>query len=240
MGYRKDEIERLKASLAELPQLENVEVSKREAVRLLASTIHGLQGKGYRLDKIAELVSERGVTIKPTTLKSYLHRVKPRGKAAGRTNRRREVAAGEAATEQVSKNLDDLEATPPSPPQATNGVQERGTKGLAVVAAVSPSEDAGATLKVVPRTAHAIAPRIQPNDEAGTPEATSRGRPGDSSSTGEATPAAPPNHQPVDGAGARAPTAPSPSRATPPETPVTRPVDTARAPFLPREDSDDI
>jgi hypothetical protein len=86
-------------------------VSKREAVRLLASTIRGLQGKGYRLDKIAELVSQRGVTIKPTTLKSYLHPVKARGKAARRTNRRREIAAGEATTEQVSQNVDDLEAT---------------------------------------------------------------------------------------------------------------------------------
>ena len=55
MGYRKDEIERLKASLAEVPQLENVEVGKREAVRLLASTVQGLQGKGYRLDRSPNL-----------------------------------------------------------------------------------------------------------------------------------------------------------------------------------------
>jgi hypothetical protein len=70
MGYRNDDIERLNASLADLPELSIFEVTKQEAVRLLESTIRGLQAKGYRLDKIAELVSARGVKI-TTTLKNY-------------------------------------------------------------------------------------------------------------------------------------------------------------------------
>jgi hypothetical protein len=83
MGYRKEDIERLNASLAELPELSNFEVTKLEAVRLLKSTIRGLQAKGYRLDKIAEVVSARGVNITATTLKNYLHRAKPRRRAGG-------------------------------------------------------------------------------------------------------------------------------------------------------------
>jgi hypothetical protein len=87
MGYRKEDIERLNASLAELPELSNLEVTKQEAARLLESTIRGLQAKGYRLDKIVELVSARGVNITATTLKNYLHRAKPRRRAGGKSPR---------------------------------------------------------------------------------------------------------------------------------------------------------
>jgi hypothetical protein len=74
MGYRKDDIERLKEALAELPEVANREVSKQQEVPLLAPTIHRLRGKGYKLDRIATRVSEHGVTITAKTLKSYLHR----------------------------------------------------------------------------------------------------------------------------------------------------------------------
>jgi hypothetical protein len=47
-----------------------------------------VQAKGYRLDKIAELVSARGVKITATTLKNYLHRAKPRRRAGGKSPRR--------------------------------------------------------------------------------------------------------------------------------------------------------
>jgi hypothetical protein len=76
MGNLKDDIERLNASLTELPELSNFEVSKQEAVRLRESTIRELQAEAYLLDKIAELVSARGVNITATTLKNYLHRAK--------------------------------------------------------------------------------------------------------------------------------------------------------------------
>jgi hypothetical protein len=98
MGYRKDDIERLNASLAEL---RNFEVTKQEAVRLLVSTIRWLQAKGYRLDKIAELVSARGVKITATTLKNYLHRAKPRRRAGGKS------ARGSIGTPEVTRKVDD-------------------------------------------------------------------------------------------------------------------------------------
>jgi hypothetical protein len=93
IGYRKDDIQRAQASLADVPELANLQVGKQEAARLLAPTIHGLQGKGYRRDLIAALVSHRGVTITATTLKKDLQRVKPRGKAAAKMFRN--VCTGE-------------------------------------------------------------------------------------------------------------------------------------------------
>jgi hypothetical protein len=139
LGHRKNEIERLKDSLADLPALATVEVSKQEAVRLLAPTIHGLQAKGYSLDRIAELVSERGVTIAPTTLKSYLQRVKPRRKAPAKTIRRQMATESEASSGDARANV---KATPPARHGQADGLRAEGTKGrLGMAIAVAPDDE---------------------------------------------------------------------------------------------------
>jgi len=139
MGHRKNEIERLKDSLADLPELATVEVSKQEAVRLLAPTIHGLQAKGYSLDRIAELVSERGVTIAPTTLKSYLQRVKPRRKAPAKTIRRQMATESKASSDGARANV---QATPTATHGQADGLRAEATKGrLGMAVAVAPEDE---------------------------------------------------------------------------------------------------
>ncbi|SOS30043.1 putative mobilization protein, MobC (plasmid) [Pseudomonas cerasi] len=72
------QIEILKGKLEELPQLEDPDrkISNLEAVRMMASSIRDLQSRGYSIEKIAEILRESGLEIAPTTLKSYLTKVK--------------------------------------------------------------------------------------------------------------------------------------------------------------------
>ncbi len=78
MGYPLAQIETVKAQLSELPvaNVQTRDVSKQEAIKLLARDITGLQRKGYSLDQVAALLSERGIPINTGTLKSYMRRTK--------------------------------------------------------------------------------------------------------------------------------------------------------------------
>lgn len=71
-------IENLQESLRSLPAVEvkKREVSKPEAVQMLATQVAELQEKGYTIEMIAEIFTARGLEIKPQTLKSYLTRAK--------------------------------------------------------------------------------------------------------------------------------------------------------------------
>ncbi|MHC5208991.1 hypothetical protein [Pseudomonas chlororaphis] len=71
-------IENLQESLKSLPVVEvkKREVSKPEAVQMLATQVAELQKKGYTIEMIAEIFTTRGLEIKPQTLKSYLTRAK--------------------------------------------------------------------------------------------------------------------------------------------------------------------
>jgi hypothetical protein len=51
-------------------------VTKQEAVRLLAREIAGLQRKGYKLDQIVASFRGDGLDLSTPTMKSYLSRVK--------------------------------------------------------------------------------------------------------------------------------------------------------------------
>lgn len=71
-------IENLQESLKSLPAVEvkKREVSKPEAVQMLAAQVAELQEKGYTIEMIAEIFTASGLEIKPQTLKSYLTRAK--------------------------------------------------------------------------------------------------------------------------------------------------------------------
>ncbi|MHC8403535.1 hypothetical protein ACYZTX_29955 [Pseudomonas sp. MDT1-17] len=71
-------IENLQESLKSLPAVEvkKREVSKPEAVELLAAQVTELQDKGYTIEMIAEIFTKHGLEIKPQTLKSYLTRAR--------------------------------------------------------------------------------------------------------------------------------------------------------------------
>ena len=80
------DIERLKRTLENVPEHRTEEVTTAQAVRMLSSSIHAMQAKGYGLPAIAELLSDNGLTVTATTLKTYLSEARAAG---GRKNRRK-------------------------------------------------------------------------------------------------------------------------------------------------------
>ena len=82
MKYTKEQIEKVKEKLKNLPPLEeNKDLSKQEAIKMLQKDILLLQKRGYSLEKIAEVLKQEGVEISTPTLKSYLQRGKTKKEA---------------------------------------------------------------------------------------------------------------------------------------------------------------
>lgn len=83
MSITLESIEKLQESLRELPEVEDKsrELNKQEAVALLVDEVEQLKKKGYSLEKIAVLLTEGGLEIKPPTLKSYLSKARAGRKA---------------------------------------------------------------------------------------------------------------------------------------------------------------
>jgi hypothetical protein len=230
MGCRKDDIERLNASLAELPELSNLEMTKQEVVRLLESTIRGLQAKGYPLDKIAGLVSARGVNITATTLKNHLHRAKPRRRAGGKSPR------GSIGTPEVTRKVE----APRPCDQAGEKAAAGGGRKLSDDGAVGRrSEERGA-------------PRSTTDDGSGKLLGQSVGAGPSTRTASEApasversgTPAITTRKPRAEGGNASAmdgvEAAASPVRVMSAVATRKRSVDEAKASFAPREDSDEI
>ncbi|NWC89953.1 hypothetical protein [Pseudomonas reactans] len=108
-------IESLQESLKSLPAVEvkKREVSKPEAVQMLAAQVAELQEKGYTIEMIAEIFTTSGLEIKPQTLKSYLTRAKglkgpkKRGsKAPARTPAKPLDNSGKKASDEANKKQD--------------------------------------------------------------------------------------------------------------------------------------
>nr|WP_016355643.1 hypothetical protein [Pseudomonas migulae]AGC70397.1 putative mobilization protein, MobC [Pseudomonas migulae] len=78
MAISVSQIEILRGKLEEMPQVEDPDrkISNLEAIRMVASSIRDLQSRGYSIEKITEILRESGLEIAPTTLKSYLTKVK--------------------------------------------------------------------------------------------------------------------------------------------------------------------
>jgi hypothetical protein len=69
-------VEQIRARMKELPPVENKkrQVSKQEAVKLLAKDIKAMQSRGYTLEQVSEQLKEFGVLLATPTLRSYLKR----------------------------------------------------------------------------------------------------------------------------------------------------------------------
>lgn len=78
MAISISQIEKLREKLEVMPKVEDPDrqVSKLEAVRMMVESIRDLQSRGYSIEKISEILSDSGLPIAPTTLKSYLTKVK--------------------------------------------------------------------------------------------------------------------------------------------------------------------
>jgi hypothetical protein len=84
MGITIDDIEALRRRLTELPRNQPREVSKQEAVTLLATELGAARRRGYSPEDLAQLLSEQGVMINAPTLRGYLRRNR-RSRKGGRS-----------------------------------------------------------------------------------------------------------------------------------------------------------
>lgn len=90
--YSVDTIEKLKESLREKESqpVKKQQLSKLEAVKMLAGEIKELQKRGYTLEQVCEFLREGGIDISTPTLRNYLQRAKEKKRAAsGETTRKR-------------------------------------------------------------------------------------------------------------------------------------------------------
>ena len=69
-------IEQLQQALADTPECPAEEITRTEAIRILAPQIHKMQSKGYGYTAIAALLSEKGFAVNSKGLKSYLRQAK--------------------------------------------------------------------------------------------------------------------------------------------------------------------
>jgi hypothetical protein len=67
-------IHQLQKRLQDAPEYRVNEVSMVRAIQLLASDIRAMKAKGYTMDQIAKMLTNSGIPINATTLKSYLSR----------------------------------------------------------------------------------------------------------------------------------------------------------------------
>lgn len=83
MKYTIEQLDAIAEKLKQMPPVEkrNQEVSKQEAVKVLAKEIVATQKRGYTLEQISEALRGNGLDIATGTLKSYLQRAKPGRKA---------------------------------------------------------------------------------------------------------------------------------------------------------------
>ncbi len=150
------DIERLKRTMENVPEHQAEEVTTTQAVRMLSSEIHSMQAKGYGLPAIAELLSDNGLAVTATTLKTYLSEARAAG---GRKNRRKAkarlpVGTGGAATGPTTGS---------KPAVETRAAPGDAHPGARVVAKAAPA----VTTPPAP-TAPAVAPKgtARPNDDA--------------------------------------------------------------------------
>jgi hypothetical protein len=88
-------IQKTQEALEALPPYEAKELTKAKAIGALMTQIRGAQSKGYSLNAIARMLSERGIPITASALRATLSDAKPGG---AKKRRRRTKSAAQAAT----------------------------------------------------------------------------------------------------------------------------------------------
>lgn len=115
------------STLLNLPEKPKESWSLREAVSVLQESISLALSKGYNYDEVSAVLSEKGVAISASSLKSYLSAAKrqkgltsPRGRRSGRRSQKVEAdvsmnGAAHIASEIVQANGAKLEAVSEQP-----------------------------------------------------------------------------------------------------------------------------
>ncbi|MEB0222067.1 hypothetical protein [Pseudomonas sp. AB12(2023)] len=118
MAITIEQIESLKESLKDFPEIDDGkrEITKQEAIKRLASDVAELQKKGYTLDMISKIFTDKGIEIKAGTLKSYLTRAKGPKVAKGKTaNSVKKSAIKIPAVDKKEASLETLKAQEKTP-----------------------------------------------------------------------------------------------------------------------------
>ncbi|MGD0529757.1 MAG: hypothetical protein ABSE49_31765, partial [Polyangiaceae bacterium] len=69
-------LEQLREEIAQAPPVTRERFTKLEAVRRLRPDLQAMRERGYSLQAIAKFLSDRGVSLAPTVLSSYLSEAK--------------------------------------------------------------------------------------------------------------------------------------------------------------------
>jgi hypothetical protein len=79
--YKLEQIAGVAKKLRGLPAIEkkNLELTQKEAIRMLSKEIIALQKKGYALKQIIEVLHGEGMPITLATLKGYMQAIKKEG-----------------------------------------------------------------------------------------------------------------------------------------------------------------
>lgn len=85
-------IHELEEEMQEAPVYEAKEVSMVRAIQLLAPHIRAMKAKGYTMDHVARTLTNAGIPIAATTLRSYLSRFTMAAERRPFPDRRRESA----------------------------------------------------------------------------------------------------------------------------------------------------
>ncbi|WP_449103073.1 hypothetical protein [Pseudomonas extremaustralis] len=129
MAISVSQIEILRGKLEEMPQVEDPDrkISNLEAIRMMASSIRDLQSRGYSIEKITEILRESGLEIAPTTLKSYLTKVKvspakSNSRATNKPRRSSATTSREDKKKASEKAVPGVESKPASSTKNSTGV----------------------------------------------------------------------------------------------------------------------
>jgi hypothetical protein len=146
MAITIDDIEALRRRLTELPRHRPTEVSKQEAVNLLASELSAARRRGYSPEELAQLLSEQGVMINAPTLRGYLRQSRKRRRRGEGWSGRKGTARGEATTSQ--RAIPPESSTQPAPQAgAAPGRAEPAAAGTRAPTEARRSRDAEAAEK---------------------------------------------------------------------------------------------
>jgi hypothetical protein len=110
---RLEAIEQVQRALEALPEYRAEEVTKTKAIRILITQIRATQSKGYSLEAIGKVLSERGIPITAAALRAYV------SEARGRSSRnKKRKAKGNGQASQVTP-IDRVETANDAQPQST-------------------------------------------------------------------------------------------------------------------------
>jgi hypothetical protein len=160
----KSSIEQATAFLNELPEKPKQALSLREAVEMMRGLVTDALSKGYSFEEVAEMLTEKGITITPSSLKYYLTRglktkatPAKKGRKPGRPPGRKSSAkTAPDTTASISEPVEPAEVEPE--PEAPAPAKRRGRP---------PASESSAAKATARRTSVSAAKAEQPSARRG-------------------------------------------------------------------------